>query len=473
MMRRLLLAAALALTFSFHLSATCRAFSGDSGGNYLTPGVIADILYRPGLTLDAYSPAGARRPAALLIHGSSGDKATHITQLFPELAKAGYAWFSVDYRNAQDLREAEHFITCPGRFAIQDPLTLIAEDTGVPAALQLAAADPRILRVIGFGAPGGLRNVAPPHAEVLLFHGDADDESPLAAVRQACSTWTNCRLYPVPHGIHNFENWHPDQWEWREELAAVLRNGRGGLWKDIVYARPGGLPLLMDAYRPEGPGPFPAIVIAHGGGWEAGDKVTYISPVLAPLARAGYAWFSIDYRLTPYVRNADQLEDLRNAIRYVRAHAARYRIDPQRLAALGESASGQMVTQIASEPCSGCDLRAVVSFYGVYDFAAWANTERPMLDRIFGSWDLETLRRYSPLFHVHAGIPPVLLLQGTGDELYPGTLAYEKALAQAAVPHQLILLKDAPHGMENWAGHPAWSSYVAQMLTWLRENLKE
>src|SRR6202035_3264281 len=97
-----------------------------------------------------------------------------------------------------------------------------------------------------------------------------------------------------------------------------------GLWKDITYARLGVRDLRMDAFIPEGAGPFPAVIIAHGGGWEAGDKVTYISPVLAWLARAGFAWFSIDYRLTPYVRNPEQLEDLRTAIRYVRQHASRF-----------------------------------------------------------------------------------------------------------------------------------------------------
>jgi acetyl esterase/lipase len=145
----------------------------------------------------------------------------------------------------------------------------------------------------------------------------------------------------------------------------------------------------MDAFIPEGAGPFPGVVIAHGGGWEAGDKTTYVSPVFGPLAQAGFAWFSIDYRLTPYVRNADQLDDLRAAIRYVRGHATRFHVDPDRIAILGESASGQMATQIASEPCPGCEVQAVVSFYGVYDFTQWADDaeNRPILDRIFGHWD--------------------------------------------------------------------------------------
>ena len=87
----------------------------------------------------------------------------------------------------------------------------------------------------------------------------------------------------------------------------------------------------------------------HGGGWEAGDKVTYVTPLFEPLARAGLAWFSIDYRLTPASTHEDQLADLRQAIRFVRAEHARFNIDPTRIVLVGESASGQMVTQIATE----------------------------------------------------------------------------------------------------------------------------
>jgi alpha-L-fucosidase 2 len=230
----------------------------------------------------------------------------------------------------------------------------------------------------------------------------------------------------------------------------------------------------MDANLPEGPGPFPAVVIVHGGGWEAGDKLTYVSPVLSLFSRTHFAWFSIDYRLTPYVRNNEQLEDLRNAVRYIRRHGRRFNVNPSAIAILGESAGGQIVTEVASEACSGCDVQAVISFYGVYDFVPWATNSdaKPMLDRIFGDWNTETLRQYSPISHAHAGMPPVLLLQGTADELYPGTIAYEKRLQQQRIPHELILLRNAPHGMENWVGHPDWQFYRPKLVEWLDAVLR-
>jgi acetyl esterase/lipase len=439
---------------------------------YFLEGVRADLEYRHGLTLDAYAPRGERRPAAIILHGSSGDKSTHVTQLLPLLSNAGYAWFSVNYQNLEDIRAAVAFVESPGGFAIDPRPVLIGEDTGVPYALELASRG-GFSRVIGFGAAREVATMQDPHVPVFLFHGESDTDVPPGPLQATCQSWAQCRFELMPHGIHNLENWHPAEWDWKEEFIAILRNGRSGLWRDIVYSRPGGLPLSMDANLPEGPGPFPAVVVVHGGGWEAGDKLTYVSPVLSLLSRTHFAWFSIDYRLTPYVRNNEQLEDLRNALRYIRRHAVRFKVNPNAIAVLGESAGGQIVTEVASEPCSGCGVQAIISFYGVYDFVPWATdaSSKPMLNRIFGDWNTDTLRRYSPISHVHAGMPPILLLQGTADELYAGTIAYEKRLQQEGIPHQLILLKNAPHGMENWVGHPEWQFYRTKLSEWLNTVL--
>jgi len=449
----------------------CPAPAGDPAGNYMVPGVLGGVKYSGQLTLDAYAPAGAPRLAAILIHGSQGDKSTHLTQWFDVLQRAGFAWFSIDYRNAADVRAAVKYVQCPGRFDITRRLILIAEDTGALLAVD-AARESGAGGVVLFGARFQ-SSPADPAVPVLMFHGSADDESPPGAVEAFCKAWRRCQFQAVPGGIHNFENWHPDQWEWKEDLAAWLRGDQRGLWKDITYARPAGRDIRMDAFIPDGSGPFAAVIIAHGGGWEAGDKVTYVSPIFAPLSRAGFAWFSIDYRLTPYVRNGEQLDDLRAAVRYVRSHAARFHVDPARIAVLGESASGQMVTQMVSEPCPGCEVAAVISFYGVYDFTAWANDPegKKMLDRVFGEWDPDTLKRYSPLYHVRRDLPPVLLLQGTTDELYAGTQAYAERLKQAGARYELILLDGAPHGMENWAGHPEWEFYKKRVVDWLKAVL--
>ncbi|MGH9455847.1 MAG: alpha/beta hydrolase fold domain-containing protein, partial [Terriglobia bacterium] len=374
----LLASMALCPAFTMAQRAGCPA-PGPAGPSFVISGARDGIPYSQGETLDAYAPPGKPRPAAIVIHGSHGNSQTHIDQLLEVLTHAGYAWFSVNYHNAQNVAQAITYVRCPGRFNITRRVILVGAGTGAAIALKLAASSDA-QGVVAFGTrfpsgPGGTPSkpgsMALPSCPVLMFHGTKDDESPPGPIEALCKRMKACVFVPVPGAIHELENWHPDQWQWKEQLTAWLRGDRRGLWKDIPYSRPGGRDLLMDAFIPEGKGPFPTVIIMHGGGWEAGDKVTYVSPVFEPLAHAGFAWFSIDYRLTPYVRVPDQLEDLRAAIRFVRQHAAWFHIDPQRLAILGESASGHLVAQVASEPCDGCNVQAVVSFYGVYDFIPW------------------------------------------------------------------------------------------------------
>jgi acetyl esterase len=464
-------------------TACSKPITSHAVGNFITPGVLGEVSYKAGLTLDAYAPPeGPHRAAAVIIHGNYGDKRTHVTQLFESLVKADLDWFSVDYRNINDVEDAVRFIRCPGRFNIApNAMYLIGEDTGGEIALELAAhggfqgvATFGIKLSAQFTARRSVKHPANrrelPSIPVHMFHGTDDEEAPFAQAETLCKEMRNCVLHGVKGGIHQFENWHPDQWFWKEDLIAWLRAGRPGLWKDIVYSRPEGRDLLMDAYIPEGSGPFPAAIIIHGGGWEAGDKVTYISPILGPLARSHIVWFSIDYRLTPYVRVPNQLDDVRSAIRFVRQHAERFHIDPNRLGLIGESASGQLVTQVASEPCSDCEVQAVVSFYGVYDFTRWPQGEewqRQAVARLFGDGALEAAARYSPLGHVTASLPPILLIQGTKDELYSGTLEYAARLEKTHARYELILLEGAPHGMENWEGHPEWAFYKQKLVGWL------
>ena len=69
--------------------------------------------------------------------------------------------------------------------------------------------------------------------------------------------------------------------------------------KDVEYGRPGGKPLLLDLHVPDGPGPFATAILIHGGGFDEGSKSTNVRPLFDPLTDAGFAWFSIDYRLAP------------------------------------------------------------------------------------------------------------------------------------------------------------------------------
>jgi alpha-L-fucosidase 2 len=228
----------------------------------------------------------------------------------------------------------------------------------------------------------------------------------------------------------------------------------------------------MDAWLPNLSTATPAVMLVHGGGWEAGDKVTYITPLFEPLAKAGLAWFSIDYRLTPAVRNAEQVDDLRRAVAFVRQNANRFRIDPDRIVLVGESASGQLVSLLAAEDSR---LAGVISFYGVYDFLPFAKTltSRSLPTRLFGITTRDAaadalMRRYSPIAHVRRDMPPLLLIHGTADELWEQGQAMDRALTAAGAPHELYALANAPHGMENWEGRTEWTRYKNKVVTFIR-----
>jgi acetyl esterase len=501
-------------------------------GNYIVPGVRAGIVYRTvsgqELCLDAYvQRRGQRRPAVLVLHGGgwrAGSRVAFVGQFLELLTRAGYNWFSVDYRlgpvanygNAlEDVRAALAFVreNAP-RFGVdRNRIALLGEDSGAQLAALLGAEKPRGLKAVvlvgGFydltavpalkdqdrallSRASPAKSVVAGMPETFVVHGAADREVPPEQATAFCdalrAAGDKCVYLPVENGIHRAENWRPDQWGYKEHLSGWLSNTLGlsspdhepwqsNLQKDIQYNPASGLKL--DAYVPNGKGPFPAVVIAHGGGWEAGDKVTYVTPVFAPLARAGFAWFSIDYRLTPQSRNPDQIEDLRSAVLFVRENARKFRVDPQRIAILGESASGQMVAQLAAETAADTAPFAVaVSFYGVYDFAAMATDASPrsIPARLFGLTALDdaakaTLRRYSPLHNVHGSMVPLLLIHGTNERLWAQGTAMATALAEAGVEHELYRIEGAPHGMENWEGRAEWQGYKDKLVAWLRAHL--
>src|SRR5437588_478097 len=88
--------------------------------------------------------------------------------------------------------------------------------------------------------------------------------------------------------------------------------------KGVEYARPGGKPVLLDLHVPDGPGLFPAAILVHGGGFDEGSKSTNVRPLFDPLANAGFAWFSIDYRMAPEFHFPQAREDMDSAIRWVK-----------------------------------------------------------------------------------------------------------------------------------------------------------
>lgn len=252
---------------------------------------------------------------------------------------------------------------------------------------------------------------------------------------------------------------------------------------DIEFASVGGESLRLDAFVPDGPGPFPAVILVHGGGWTGGDKSggpkkAYIAPMHEPLGEAGFAWFSINYRLAPKHPYPACIEDVEAAIRWVKANAAEYRIDPQRIALSGESAGAHLVALAVSRGEAGTRVAAVVPFYGRFDLTEF-QAGAPLTKNIaalsgrenFDEQARVVLTEASPLRRVKRGSPPFLLVHGTADATVPfqQSVALQQALQEAGVPCELIAVEGGVHGMISWDA--GTSGYKSKVVAWLTKTL--
>jgi alpha-L-fucosidase 2 len=255
-----------------------------------------------------------------------------------------------------------------------------------------------------------------------------------------------------------------------------------GWRKDVEFARPGGFSLTLDAWVPDGAGPFPAVIVVHGGGFTAGDKRTYVKPLFNPLTKAGFTWFTINYRLAPKFAFPAATDDVEAAIRWVKQNAAAYKADPGRIAIVGESAGGHLVAYVGAKHRPGAEVAAVVSFYGPHDFEARARKHQTLSNGLKGflqitSLDNEGYRRMreaSPATYVHAKMPPYLLIHGTADPLvdYEQSVDMCSGMNEAGASCELFTVEGGGHGVENWEKSPAHQTYKTKMIDWLKSKLR-
>lgn len=232
----------------------------------------------------------------------------------------------------------------------------------------------------------------------------------------------------------------------------------------VRFARRGELDLRADLYLPKGSGPFPAVIFIHGGGWSGGDR-TQLRQAAAFLAARGFAGIAIDYRLSGQARYPAALEDCAEAVRWVRAHAGRYRIDPARLGASGSSAGGHLASLLGVTATGPDRVMAVAALNPVLDLTE-SDTRGEMVARFLGSRCAqapELCRQASPVDRVTSGAPPFLILHGTADQTVPYTqaAAMTERLRAAGVPVELFTAESGPHTF--WA-NPRWQPQVLQAL---------
>ena len=251
---------------------------------------------------------------------------------------------------------------------------------------------------------------------------------------------------------------------------------------NIQYGEAGGEKLLLDAHVPAGDGKFPVVLLVHGGGWSAGDKEADIVPVFAAAA-TNFTWFTINYRLAPTNRWPACYEDVQTAIRWVKNHAGQFKGDPDRIALLGYSAGGHLVTLAATRADTDTRVQAIVGFAPPTDLVTDAQRRGsldkwPSMKGLLGGASLDDgtlkqLEKMSPLNHVEPGLPPFLLIQGDLDQsvAHDLTVNFQAKLQAANVSCDLITITNGTHRINDWKKFdPAWQG---KLIAWLNEKLAE
>jgi gluconolactonase len=259
---------------------------------------------------------------------------------------------------------------------------------------------------------------------------------------------------------------------------------------DVVYARHGKRAMHLDLFTPKGEGPFPAIVVVHGGGWLKGDKTRFRALALA-LASRGYVTAAIEYRLGGEARFPAAIHDCNASVRFLRAHAREYRIDPNRIGAVGGSAGGHLVGLMATaahvkefqgaggNPDQSSRLQAAVVMAGPWELATGpvAERSRKMPEQSNSNkWLGKTIdeapdlyKKASPFTHIDKDTPPTLFMAGEFD--HPERNAASRAkLEKLGIETAITIVKGGKHGC--WNRNPWFTPMVKDMDRFFRRTLR-
>lgn len=238
---------------------------------------------------------------------------------------------------------------------------------------------------------------------------------------------------------------------------------------DVVYKKAGDAELKLDIALPAGGnGPYPAVLAIHGGAWRQGNKQD-MRPLLLQLAKRGFVAVSPEYRFCPKETFPAQVHDVKAAVRFVKAHAKEYQLDPDRVGAVGFSAGAHLAMMLGvTGPEDGLEgdgpadapsskIRVVVNYFGPTDLGAGdlPDVSRRLVRDFLGGTaeeNPEAAAKASPIKYVNQGDAPILSFQGTKDPLVPHSQAIKLADAQtkSGVRGRVVLFVGGGHG--SWGG---------------------
>ncbi len=260
----------------------------------------------------------------------------------------------------------------------------------------------------------------------------------------------------------------------------------------LPYAETPDGPQFLDLYVPRAKAPHPAVVLIHGGGWVKGAREDFTT-VAIRLASEGYMAATIDYRLAAEGKKTypEALHDCKSAVRWLRAHAAEYGVDPDRVAAVGSSAGGQLAAMLGvtgnkevfegegGHPDESSEVQAVCVMAGPVDLTS---EEMIAYSRQSPTWfanlylgktfdeDRQLHRQASPIHHVDETAPPFLFIDGSEDTPGERYTEFREMLDSLKVRNELKVIEGGKHGM--WKFHPWFEPTMETLIPFLDSALK-
>jgi acetyl esterase/lipase len=242
--------------------------------------------------------------------------------------------------------------------------------------------------------------------------------------------------------------------------AAVGDEPRVEVVRNREYVKRDSGPLAMDVYMPRGAGPFPGVLVVHGGAWTMGSRVQ-LAAIANALAEHGYVAACVSYRLAPKHTFPAQIDDCQAAVRWLREHASEFRLDPARLGGFGYSAGGQLVALLGAlddddyrEEGVGADgasarLQVVVAGGAPCDFRVLPEESRRLAYWLGGTRKekSEAYRIASPAAFISNDDPPMFFFHGARDLLVPAHSPQRMVamLTAAGVTAEMRLIDHAGH----------------------------
>lgn len=267
------------------------------------------------------------------------------------------------------------------------------------------------------------------------------------------------------------------------ELPKKVREQR-----DLVYKTLPGRELHLDIFYPKKKkrNKYPGVLMIHGGGWSSGSKAHQV-PMAQQLARKGYVAVAVEYRLSPEAPYPAAVDDLKEAVRWMRANAAAYGLDTAKIASLGCSAGAQLAallgvtsdkahfgTSGTAYPEYSCTIQAVVNIDGIVSFI---HPEADAEGAASGKWlggdriaAAENWKAASPLEYISNTTPPFIFINSSIPRFHAGRDDFVKILNGFGIYNEVHTLPDTPHSF--WLVHPWFETTFAYCHRFLDKVFK-